>query len=131
MPEVYYLDTSVAIHVLVGTPTAVAWFDARVDDGDRLVSSRLLGVELARFLHREGLDPTEADFLHDSLHLLSVDDALLVEAARVPAVLQTLDCLHLASADRVGRTMLTIATHDKAMRAAAESMGFSAVDPVA
>jgi predicted nucleic acid-binding protein len=59
-----------------------------------------------------------------------VDDGLLAEASRVTAVLKTLDCLHLASAARIGAAVVTVATHDTAMTTAAEGMGFRTIDPV-
>ncbi|QCB94758.1 PIN domain-containing protein [Cellulomonas shaoxiangyii] len=130
MPEVIYLDSSVAIHVLVGTRSAVRWWDERVSAGDRLISSVLLNLEVARFLHRERLDPRAGDFLTESLHPVAVDNALLVEAAHVPAVLKTLDCVHLASAARVGTRVVTVATHDRSMAGAATQMGFATIDPV-
>jgi predicted nucleic acid-binding protein len=130
VPDVFYVDSSVAVHVLVGTAPAVRWFDDRVDAGDRLVSSRLLDVEVARFLRRTGHDLAVGDFLRDSFAFLGVDDALLREAAAVPSVLKTLDCLHLASASRIGAGLVTVVTHDDAMRRAADAMGFATHDPV-
>ncbi|MGV1005557.1 MAG: type II toxin-antitoxin system VapC family toxin [Candidatus Nanopelagicales bacterium] len=130
MPEVFYLDSSVAIHVLIGTPPAVKWFDQRVDAGDRLVSSQLLELEVRRFLRRERMAEDEAGFLSDSLYLMAVDDYLLREAARIVPVLNTLDCLHLASATRIGAELVTLATHDRSLASASATMGFTTVDPL-
>lgn len=94
------------------------------------MSSRLLDVEVARFLCRTGHDLTVGDVLRDSMAFLSVDDALLREAAAIPSVLKTPACLHLASAARIGPGHVTVVTHDDAMRRAADAMGFATDDPV-
>ncbi len=45
----YYLDTSIAVHALLGSRRAEEWFDAvTADPADTLVSSRILRAELTR-----------------------------------------------------------------------------------
>ncbi|RMI13445.1 type II toxin-antitoxin system VapC family toxin [Cellulomonas triticagri] len=127
-----YLDSSVAIHVLDSTRRARAWFDAQVGHRRPLVSSGLLGLEVARYLVRVGAPGAcSAVDLLDAVEHLPVDDDLLTEAAAVPTPLKSLDCLHLASAVRVGPGRVIVATHDKALARAAAAMGFETTDPLA
>ena len=130
-PAIWYLDSSVALRVLLAhSQSAVEWFDARAEAGDRFVSSRLLELEMIRVFRREGLDAQEvADFVAE-FTLLRLDDALAVEACAIRPHIKTLDALHLASAGRIGAGAATIVTHDANMGKVAESLGFEVFDPV-
>jgi predicted nucleic acid-binding protein len=128
----YYLDTSVAIRIILGhSSDAAAWFDdATASRSDRVISSRLLRTEITRVLRREGLPVSHRDQIIDYIHLAPVDHAILNEAEAIISHIRTLDAIHLASALRCGLDDLVIVTHDKNMAHVAEQLGFPVHDPV-
>lgn len=128
----WYLDSSVALRVLLGQDAAaVRWFDERFEGGDVFVSSRLLELEMTRVLRRESIETSLVAEFVSELALLSVDDALIAEAAAIRPHIKSLDALHLASAQRLGVTAVVIATHDANMARVADALGFDVHDPVA
>lgn len=126
----FYLDTSVAVHALVGTPAAQTWFDrVTADDASRLVSSRVLRTELTRVLRREGRDLAERDLVLVHVAGVPLTEAILTSAEAITAHVRTLDAIHLASALAVGSQAIVV-THDHGLQAASESVGLEWVDPV-
>ena len=129
--EIYYLDTSVVMHIALGhSPTAGAWFHQRYARGEAFVTSRLARLEATRVLHQEALNLDLAATVLDIVTMLSVDDSLLVEAGALRIQVKSLDALHLASAARVGAGLVTVATNDQNMRQAAQVLGFNVHNPV-
>ena len=129
--SLWYLDSSVALRILLGhSAAAIRWLDERAACGDTFVSSRLLELEMTRVLRRESLDPTLAREFIAEMALLKLDDALISEAAAIRPHIKTLDALHLASAQRLGVTAVTIVTHDANMKRVADGLGFEVHDPV-
>lgn len=128
----FYLDTSVAVRILLGhSPAAARWFDQLSSHpSDRIVSSRLLGTELTRVLRREGLPVQLRTEILDHVDTLGIDHAVLQEAEAIIPHVRTLDAIHLAAALRSGIADLVIVTHDRVMRSVAEQIGFSVLDPV-
>lgn len=128
----FYLDTSVAVRILLGhSPSAANWFDRfSAHPRDRIVSSRLLGTELTRVLRREGLPVQLRAEILDHVDSIGIDHAVLQEAEAIVPHIRTLDAIHLASALRSGIADLVIVTHDRVMRSVAEQIGFSVLDPV-
>src|SRR5262245_8322350 len=99
----FYLDTSVAVHALVGTPAAQIWFDGvTADNASRLLSSRILRTELIRVLRREGRDLAERDLILVHVSGVPLTEAILTSAEAITAPVRTLDAIHLASALAVG-----------------------------
>lgn len=128
----YYLDSSVAIRIILGhSPEAAAWFDeATANESDRVISSRLLRTEITRVLRREGLSVSDRDQITDYVHIVPIDHAILNEAEAIISHIRTLDAMHLASALWCGLDELIIVTHDKVMGQVAEQLGFRVHDPV-
>ena len=128
----YYLDTSVAIRVILGhSVDAAAWFDETTASlSDRVISSRLLRTEITRVLRREGLPVSDRDQIIDYVHMVPVDHAVLNEAEAIISHIRTLDAIHLASALRCGLDDLIVVTHDKNMAQVADHLGFPVHDPV-
>ncbi|WP_062465111.1 PIN domain-containing protein [Demequina soli] len=125
----WYLDTSVALRVMLGHDAgATAWY-ASTEPGT-VVSSRLLHLECVRALRRDGLATRVADEFAAELVLLGVDSALVAEAASIRPHVTTLDALHLASAMRLGAAATTIVSHDRTMLTVGEALGFATHDPV-
>lgn len=129
--RVWYLDSSVALRILLGhSEGAIDWYQQVLEAGQRVVSSSLIGLEVARVLRRESIDVSLGQGFVDELVLLRVDDALLREAAEIKPHVRSLDAIHLASAQRLGADATAVVTHDKNMARAAEELGFAVLDPV-
>jgi predicted nucleic acid-binding protein len=129
--RLWYLDSSVALRILLGhSAGAMWWFDQCATAGDRVVSSRLLELEMTRVFRREGLDVAEVAQFVGELALLHVDDALVAEASAIRPHLKSLDALHLASAQRIGAGHVTLVTHDAGLARVADLLGFDTFDPV-
>ncbi|MFC4376007.1 type II toxin-antitoxin system VapC family toxin [Nocardia halotolerans] len=127
----YYLDSSVAIRIILGhSPEAAEWFDTTAGGTDRVLSSRLLRTEITRVLRREGLPVLDRDRIIDYVDIIPVDHAVLNEAEAIISHIRTLDAIHLASALRSGLEDLTVVTHDKNMATVAGHLGFAVYDPV-
>ncbi|MDR2379815.1 MAG: PIN domain-containing protein [Bifidobacteriaceae bacterium] len=130
--RVYYLDSSVAAYDLLpdGNPRVGAWIDGIIDDGGRLVSSRLLRLELARLARREHLDGSLLEEVVARVDLVEIDRRTVDFAETIEPHVNALDALHLATAWLLDPA-LTVATHDRAMAAAAAEMGLATIDPLA
>lgn len=125
-----YLDTSVAVHALRGAPAVECWWDEVHADPDReLVSSRLLQTELTRVLRRDGRPVVERGPIIGQLGLVPITEAILTAAEAITVHLKTLDAIHLATALAFGSGTV-IATHDAALKAAADAVGLAWTDPV-
>lgn len=131
MTTTHYLDSSVAVRILLGhSAEAARWFDDTTDDeSSSIVSSRLLRTELTRVLRREGLPVARRDAVLDYVGLMPVHDGVLAEAEAIVPHVKTLDAIHLASVIRTGLA-LVIVTHDATMQAVAALLGYDVLDPV-
>lgn len=127
----YYLDTSVAMHSVQpdGDPHTQAWIQAVVAGTRRVVSSRLLSVELARALRRDGLATSLSEPLLQRIFQIDIDREVLRTAAAIEPHVKSLDAIHLATCLRLGSPMLV--THDQGMLRAAEELGLTTYDPLA
>jgi predicted nucleic acid-binding protein len=127
----YYLDTSVALHALLGhSRSAAEWIDrVTAHRDDQLVSSRILRTELTRVLRRERLPVGRRDELLDVLSLVPVTDGVLAAAEAIEPHVKTLVAIHLGSVIAAGLDA-TIVTHDIGMGAAAAAIGYPTIDPV-
>lgn len=128
----YYLDSSVALHALLGvTPAAGAWIERVSADGDvTLLSSRLIRTEITRVLRRERLPVELRDAIVDRLELVPLTDGVLAGAEAIVPHVRTLDAIHLASLVESGLDA-TVVTHDSGMAAVARELGYAVTDPVA
>lgn len=131
MTVLYYLDSSVALHALLGvTPSAGRWLERVSADPDaRLISSRLIRTELTRVLRREGLPVELRDVIVDRLELVPLTDGILAGAEAIVPHVRTLDAIHLASVIATGLDA-TIVTHDGGVAAVAGTLGYAVLDPV-
>lgn len=111
--------------------SAAQWFDSTTgQDGERVVSSRILRTEITRVLRREGLPVADRDHILDYVDTIALDHAVLQEAEAIIPHVRTLDAIHLASALRSGLEDLVIVTHDTTMKTVAAAIGFPVNDPV-
>lgn len=126
-----YIDTSAALKRVFDEAESGALSDA-IDTvmagGDRMISSSLMRVELARSIRRR-IDLERRDRLTSAFDLATGDIAFapmssaVVESARIigSPVLRSLDAIHLATATAVGAG--EIWTYDERLAAASEEMG--------
>ena len=128
----YYLDSSVAVRIMLGHSAAAAeWFDTTTGrDDERIVSSRILRTEITRVLRRENLPVTNRAQILDYVDTVPLDHAVLQDAEAIIPHIRSLDAIHLASALRSGLEDLTIVTHDATMKSVAATIGFPIIDPV-
>lgn len=126
----YYLDTSIAYHALVGTPSAAAWFD-RVDNEEpgSLVSSRILRTELTRALRRDGAPVHDRDSILDKVAHVPVTETVLIGAEAITEHVKTLDAIHLASALTLGGDVVVV-SHDATLQRVAALLGLDVLDPI-
>ncbi|WGX97248.1 PIN domain-containing protein [Nocardioides sp. L-11A] len=126
----YYLDTSVAVHALLGSRPAEEWFDAvTADPADSIVSSRLLRTQLTRVLRREEIPLAERDAVLDHVALVLLTEGILSVAEAITDHVKTTDAVHLASAIACGAETVVV-THDLNLRAVAENLGLRVYDPL-
>jgi predicted nucleic acid-binding protein len=126
----FYLDTSIAVAVLLGDTDAEEWIDAiTADPTHALVSSRLLQTELTRVLRREGRPPVERDLILGHVDTVPLSDAILTAAEAITEHVKTLDAIHLASALALGSSVV-VASHDATMLRLAALFGLRTIDPL-
>ncbi len=123
----YYVDTSVALHVLAGHEAALSWFED-VAEHDELISSRLLQTEMTRVLRRDGRPVLDRYEVLNFIALVPINETVLNRAESIQSHIRTLDAIHLATAELIGN--VTVATHDKQMKAVAQDLAIRTVDPV-
>ena len=128
----YYLDSSVALRILLGhSPSAARWFDGiTASPSDGMVSSRLLRTEMTRALRRLGQPLERRAAVLDHIGTIPLDHAVLVDAEAIVPPIKTLDAIHLGSALRSGVEDVVVCTHDVAMTTVARALGLEVYDPV-
>ncbi|WP_454293803.1 PIN domain-containing protein [Salana multivorans] len=126
----FYLDTSVAVHVLGGTLGAKEWFDRIAADPDsQLISSRLLQTELTRVQRRDGKPVSDRDLVLRHVSLVPITEGILGTAEAIGEHIRTLDAIHLATTLLVG-SFTVLVTHDATLTRLALDHGLAVADPV-
>jgi uncharacterized protein len=129
-PTTVYVDTSALGRVLLGEPDKPAIM-RDLSSYEKIVSSRLLRVELRRLASRKSLLDAAAELL-DEVALISMDDTTLTASETLsPSTVGTLDAIHLATAMRLAKTdeLDTIMTYDKQLAAGAREQGLQVLSP--
>jgi predicted nucleic acid-binding protein len=125
-----YLDSSALVKLVVAEAEsgALGRFIRRRPDR---ISSALARVEVLRAVRMQGAPIVErAGRVLARIRLLRLDDALLDAAAALnPAVLRSLDAIHLASAQALGGDLDCIVTYDRRMSEAAGLLGLPVRSP--
>lgn len=127
----FYLDTSALVKLVVAeteTEALRAWIGAA---DTPLVSSDLTRTELLRAVRRMAPDElVRARRVLDSLTLLTLTTATFESAARLdPAVLRSLDALHVASALELEDELQGLVAYDDRLAVAAQAQGIAVVAP--
>jgi hypothetical protein len=128
-----YLDSSALVKLVLPERETASLREVLLDWPER-VSSELAVVEVLRAARRASDDPAvhrRAEGVLDGLHLLSLDSAVLREAARLaPTALRSADAVHLASALSLEEDLAGFSVYDRTLRAAAIELGVRIVAPV-
>jgi uncharacterized protein len=128
--HVTYLDSSAIVKLAVEEPESLA-LRLFLRRGRPCVSSALAQTEVARALLPLGPGAVRRgrDVL-SRLELIRVSNRILTTAGRLrPAELRSLDAIHLATADQLGRSLTRLVTYDQRLASAAKAMGWSVVAP--
>lgn len=128
---VFYLETSAAVKLIAReaeTEAMLAWAQDHAGD---IVSSVLTRAELLRVVRRDAPDRAdEASRLLDRAHVVDLPTGVFERAAVLdPAILRTLDALHLAAALEFGADLEGIVTYDDRLASAAGVHGITVVSP--
>lgn len=130
MSGVDYLDASAVVRLVVeesGSEELRAW----VSEREKIASCALIRTEVPRAVRHLGPDALAlAHRAIAGIDLIAVDDRLLDTAALIdPAVVRSLDAIHLAAALALGPDLRAIVTYDVRMIAAAHTLGLPCILP--
>ncbi len=127
----HYLDTSALVKLVVAEAETAA-LRAWLHETDRTpVSCDLARTELLRAVRSAAPDRViQARAVLDSITLIQLATATFEEAGRLePALLRTLDAVHLAAALQLGDDLESIVTYDERLAEAARNNGIPVTAP--
>ena len=130
-----YLDAS-AIVKLTTLEAETEPLRAHLAQHQRMITSRLATVEVARALLRRGPASVDAgaagiQAAFDYLQLVELDEPIARMAADLaPETLRSLDAIHLASALAIGDELAEFITYDARLATAARAAGLEVGSPV-
>jgi len=126
-----YLDSSAFVKFVVDEDESAVLRDRFSGQGMRFVSSALLRTEAMRAVRHASPETIAA--MRDALRrvdLVGLDDRILDAAAGLdPAVMRTLDAIHLATAMALGDDLIAIVSYDERMLKAARVLGLPTESP--
>lgn len=127
----YYIDTSALVKLVVAeaeTAPLTSWIAA---DGAAICSCDLARTELLRAVRRVAPDrAVRARDVLDTITLISMSTATFEAAGQLgPAVLRTLDAVHVAAALELGDDLEGMVTYDDRMAEAARAHGIPVIAP--
>ncbi len=131
-PGAVYLDSSAFVKVVVEEPGSAALRRHLAAPGrGRRVSSALLRAEALRAVRHLGADAIgAARAALRRVDLVAIDDRILDSAGILePAVVRTLDAIHLATALAMGDDLEAIVTYDRRMMEGARRLGLAVASP--
>lgn len=125
-----YLDSSAIVKLAIREPESLA-LRRYLRRRRPLVSSALARTEVLRALLPAGGDAVVSGRrVLERLDLVRVNDHVLSAAAVLhPPELRSLDAIHLATAQRLGRDLTALVTYDDRMAVAAKQLGCRIVQP--
>jgi uncharacterized protein len=127
----YYVDTSAAAKLVVKEAESTALRQWLLEGARELVSSDLTRTELLRAVRRTAPDQAVlARRVLEELTLITVATSTFETAAHLdPALLRTLDALHLSSALELVDELEGLVTYDDRMADAARAHGITVFAP--
>lgn len=117
-----YLDTSAAVKALIPEAQSDA-IRALFEGEDRLVSSRLLELELATVVQRRNASASERSRVLSRVSLVRLDDVVIDAAVSGASGLRALDALHLATATSLGDLVDSMLSFDRELVERAQEAG--------
>jgi len=125
-----YLDSSAIVKLAVREPESAA-LGRYLRRRSPLVSSALARTEVLRALLPAGDEAVaRGRAVLQRLDLVRVNDRVLNAAGGLhPRELRSLDAIHLATAQQLGRELTALVTYDSRMAVAAKSLGYRIVQP--
>lgn len=125
-----YFDSSALVKLVIREPESAALRRFMRRRTGR-ASCALARVEVVRAVKHHGAAAiTRARNVVESVELLRIDDDLLDAAADLPVEpLRTLDAIHLAAAQRLGKDLSVLVSYDQRMLAAARSLRITVASP--
>ena len=127
----WYVDTSAFVKLVVAEEHSDALRDWAERHSDGLIASDLLVTEALRTARRhspEALSQTRSAL--DALTILHLGPDVFARAAELdPAILRSLDALHLAAALSAGDDLEGLVTYDDRLRATAALHGITVLAP--
>ena len=127
----YYLDTSAFLKLVTTEPETSALHSWVQQEDPTLFSSDLLRTEALSAARRYSVEAHRlAQRRLEALTFLSLTTDICERAADLdPAILRSLDALHLASALSIAEELEGIVTYDERLRTAADLHGVAVVAP--
>lgn len=129
MSGLTYADASALVKLVVEEPESRAmnrWFV----ESTRVTTSRLGLIEMLRASARRDHDPAHREQLVRDVGVIELSPTISVAAASLqPAILRTLDAIHVASALALGAELDAFVTYDDRMAEAARAIGLPVVRP--
>ena len=129
--DVAYLDTSAFLKLVMPEPESAA-LRAHLQGWPIRVSAALLRTEALRAASRA--TPTRIAAVRDQLRkvtLIDLEHTLLAQAGTIqPAVMRSLDAVHVATALSLGDDLGELVTYDARMTSAALAHGIAVSSPV-
>lgn len=129
-----YLDSCALVKLLLPeaeTQALRAFLTARA--GERHVTSALALTEVSRAAVRAGAGDVVLEaadrLLGDAVQLRLTEDLLRTAGRHPDPVLRSLDAIHLASAQSLGRALTAFVTYDKRLCVAAQGAGLRVASP--
>ena len=124
-----YLDSSAIVKLVAREPETPALVEAvRLDPA--VISSALAWTEVVRAVRRTRGRVSRAREVLEGVALVPIDDAILRGAGDLsPAVLRTLDAIHLATALTVAGDISALVTYDDRLAEAAVAAGIAVTAP--
>ena len=129
-PRLTYVDSSAIVKLAVAEPESAA-LRRHLSRRQPIVSSALARTEVARALMPSGPEAVaRGELVLRRIQLLRVNDRVLGDAGQLtPVELRSLDAIHLASARRLGSSVIQIVTYDERMADAAMAGGWTVSSP--
>ena len=129
MSGLTHADASALVKLVVEEPESRAmnrWFV----ESTRVTTSRVGLIETLRACARRDHDPAHREQLVRDVEVIELNPAISIVAASLqPAILRTLDAIHVASALALGAELDAFVTYDDRMAEAARAIGLPVVRP--
>lgn len=125
-----FLDSSALVKLVIREPETPALRRYLATRPQR-IACQLVRTEVPRAVRQFGPRAlAKARSVLERVEIVRLDDDLLDAAALIdPAVVRSLDAIHLATAQLLARELEAVVTYDSRMRTAAERIGLAVVAP--